>query len=153
MSLQSLQETAPLLTAMSIDGIEFLESVATEIQFPKGALIFDEDQTAGAFYLIANGKIGLEVSMLAREAHLIETLGPGELLGVSWLFPPYRWSWRARAMVATDVVAFDAEKTRRQCDKDPDFALHIYRTVAEEAVQRLHATRIRVLDLFPGSES
>ncbi len=152
MSLQSLRENAPLLVSMPVDGIEFLESIATEVQFPKGAVVFDEDQPAEAFYLIATGKVGLEVSMPARDAYLIETLGPGELLGVSWLFPPHRWSWRARALVATDVIAFDAEKARRRCAKDPEFALHVYRTVAEEAVQRLHATRIRVLDLFPGWE-
>ena len=150
MSLASLKDLTPLLQDLSDDGLEFLESVATEVEFASGALIFDEDDPADSFYLIATGRAGLEVSLPAREPVLIETLGPGELLGVSWLFPPYRWSWRARALAPTAVVAFDAAAVRRQCAVDTDLALHVYQTVAAEAVRRLHATRVRLLDLYPG---
>ena len=151
MSLDSLRESAPLLDGMSADGIEFLESLARETDFPKGARIFNEDEKAKSFYLIARGKIGLEVSPPAMDSVLLETLGPGELLGVSWLFPPYRWSWRAMALTATDMIAFDAQAVRAECRRDPDLALHVYKTVAVEAVRRLHATRVRLLDLYPGA--
>ncbi len=151
MSLNSLREQARLLDGMSTDGIEFLESLAREMAFPKGAQVFNEDDTADAFYLIANGKVGLEVSRPAMDPVLVETLGPAELLGVSWLFPPYRWSWRARTLIATDLIAFDAEAVRAHCKRDLDLALHVYETVAEEAVRRLHATRVRLLDLYPGA--
>jgi CRP/FNR family cyclic AMP-dependent transcriptional regulator len=152
MSLSSLRDLTPLLGDLSQDGLEFLESVATEIEFPSGALIFDEDDTADAFYLIATGRVGLEVTIPAREPILIETLGPGDLLGVSWLFPPHRWSWRARSLATTTTVAFDSAAVREQCEADTDLALHIYKTVAAEAVRRLHATRVRLLDLYPGGE-
>lgn len=152
MSLESLRDSATLLDGMSADGIEFLESVAREMLFPKGAVIFDEDERANSFYLIATGKVGLEVAMPARDSVLLETLGPGELLGVSWLFPPYRWNWKARALAATDILAFDAESVRLQCEKDLDLALHVYKTVAEESIRRLHATRVRLLDLYPGAK-
>lgn len=150
MSLASLKDLTPLLLDLSDDGLEFLESVATEIEFPSGALIFDEDETADTFYLIATGRAGLEVTVPAHEPMLIETLGPGEVLGVSWLFEPYRWSWRARALAPTTAVAFDAKAVRDQCKSDTDLALHVYKTVAGEAVRRLHATRVRLLDLYPG---
>ena len=152
MSLDSLRESSQLLDGMSADGIEFLESVAREMIFPKGAEIFDEDQEADSFYLIATGKVGLEVSMPATDPILLETLGPGELLGVSWLFPPYRWSWKAMALATTDILAFDAGAVREQCERDLNLALHVYRTVAEESVRRLHATRVRLLDLYPGGD-
>lgn len=150
MSLASLKDLTPLLLELSDDGLEFLESVATEIEFPSGALIFDEDDEADTFYLVATGRAGLEVTLPAREPMLIETLGPGELLGVSWLFEPYRWSWRARALAPTTTVAFDAGAVRDRCKSDADLALHVYKTVAGEAVRRLHATRVRLLDLYPG---
>lgn len=150
MSLASLRDLTPLLLDLSDDGLEFLESVATEVEFPSGALIFDEDDEADSFYLIATGRAGLEVTVPPHEPMLIETLGPGELLGVSWLFPPYRWSWRARALAPTVAVAFDAPAVREQCESDTDLALHVYKTVAGEAVRRLHATRVRLLDLYPG---
>lgn len=152
MSLASLREKAELLDGLSTDGMEFLESVVQEMFFPKGAQIFDEDEKANSFYLVATGKVGLEVAMPARDPVLLETLGPGEMLGVSWLFPPHRWNWKARALLGTDLLAFDAEAVRLQCDEDVDLALHVYKTVAEESVRRLHATRVRLLDLYPGAD-
>lgn len=151
MSLSSLKDRSPLLKGLSQDGMEFLESVATEVEFAKGSIIFEEDGPADNFYLIATGKAGLEVSFPARESALIETIGAGEMLGVSWLFPPHRWNWTARSLAQTRAVAFDAEAVRDQCEQDSDLALHVYRTVAEEAVKRLHATRVRLLDLYPGA--
>lgn len=152
MSLHSLRDVAPLLIGLQPDGLEFLESVAVDVEFENGSVIFDEDERADSFYLIATGKAGLEVAFPAREPALIETIGPGEILGVSWLFPPHRWSWTARSLAHTKAVAFNAESVRDQCEQDTDLAIHVYRTVAEEAVKRLHATRIRLLDLYPGAE-
>lgn len=152
MNLASLQQTARLLDGLSKDALEFLESVSQEMFFTKGARIFDEDERANSFYLIAGGRVGLEVAMPARDPVLLETLGPGEMIGVSWIFPPYRWSWKARALADTDMLAFDAEAVRRECEINLDLALHVYKTVAEESVRRLHATRVRLLDLYPGGE-
>lgn len=152
MSLQSLTDSALLLQGLSPEGMEFLESVATEMEFPVGAVIFNEDDPADTFYLVADGKVGLEVSLHSQPPMLIQTLGPGELLGMSWLFPPHRWTWRARAHAFTRAIAFESAPVRQQLEKDPDLAVHVYRAVAMETVRRLHSTRIRLLDLYPGAE-
>lgn len=152
MTLAKLQSLSPLLRDLEPEGLDFLESVATEVEFSAGDVIFEEDETATSFYLISSGKVGLEVSFPTKEPHLIETIGPGEMLGVSWLFPPARWSWTARALTLTETVAFDADAVREHLREDRNLALHVYGTVAAEAVRRLHATRVRLLDLYPGAE-
>lgn len=152
MSLQSLADSALLLQGLSPEGMEFLESVATEMEFPVGAVIFNEDDPADTFYLVADGKVGLEVSLHSQPPMLVQTLGPGELLGMSWLFPPHRWTWRARSHAFTRVIAFKSAPVRQQLERDPDLAVHVYRAVAMETVRRLHSTRIRLLDLYPGAE-
>lgn len=151
MSLASLRDTAPLLMGLSESGTEFLESIATEMTFSSGAIVFEEEESADTAYLVATGKIGLEVLIHTRPPVLVETLNVGDLLGVSWLFPPYRWSWRAKALAQTTCIAFDAKALRRRCEEDTDLALHVYKAVAGEAVKRLHAARIRLLDLYPGA--
>lgn len=150
MSIESLRDVTGMLRDLPTGALEFLESLAVEIEFGPGALIFDEDDAADSFYIVATGKVGLEVSMPARDPVLIQTLGPGELLGVSWLFPPHRWAWSARALEPTMVVAFDARAVMDECDRDVQLAVHVYRAVAEMSVRRLHATRVRLLDLYPG---
>lgn len=151
MSLSSLKMTSPLLMALDEGGLEFLESVATELEYPTGAQIFDEDQYADTFYLVAEGKVGLEVDVPSGPAVLLETVGTGELLGVSWLTHPYRWNWRARAMEHAILVAFDADAVRKQCREDDSLAAIVYLAVAHEAQRRLHAARVRLLDLYPGA--
>lgn len=151
MRLDDLRPVSPLLRELKPEGLEFLQSVATEIAFASGAMIFEEDDPAETFYLITTGKAGLEVRFPARDPMLVETIGPGELLGVSWLFPPARWNWGARALEATTTIAFDATAVSSRCETDKDLALHVYRTVAAEALRRLHATRVRLLDLYRGA--
>ena len=150
MSLDALRSHSELLRAASDQVFAFLDTVAEELVFEQGALLFEEDDSATTFYLIATGKVGLEVPMASGLPVLIETLGPGDLVGVSWLFPPHRWSWRARALDETTTFAFDATTVREECEVDDQLALSVYRTVAAEAVERLHAARVRVLDLYPG---
>lgn len=150
MSLESLKSSAQLLADLDDDGLEFLESVATEVVFPAGAIIFEEDQYADTFYLVADGKAGLEVVFAARPPVLLETVGTGEMLGVSWLTYPYRWNWRARALSESRLVAFDANAVRAKCREDCKLAASVYLTVADEAQRRLHAARVRLLDLYPG---
>ena len=150
MSLESLKSSSPLLVDLDVDELEFLESVATEVAYPAGSIIFEEDQYADTFYLVAEGKTGLEVVFPAKPPVLLETVGAGGLLGVSWLTYPYRWNWRARALDRSVLVAFDADKVRARCREDHKLASNVYLTVADEAQRRLHAARVRLLDLYPG---
>lgn len=150
MTIEALRERAPLLQGLTDEEIAFLESVSREVVFTAGSVIFEADAEAGSFYLITDGRVGLEVTPPNRDPVTIETIGPGELLGVSWLFPPYRWSWGARAIQTTVAVAFEAAPVRKRCESDTNLAWPVYKTVAAEAVRRLHASRIRLLDLYAG---
>ncbi len=150
MDLQYLVNTSPLLMDLPESGVGFLESIAEEVAFRPRTVVFEQDDPADTFYLVTEGRIGLEVTPPAGEIIVVETIGAGELLGVSWLFPPNTWSWRARAQQMTVAIAFPAAAVRERCESDSDFAFQIYRNVAAEAVRRLHAARVRLLDLYWG---
>jgi CRP-like cAMP-binding protein len=153
MSLANWRDRAPVLKGLPDASYAYLASVAEEASWSQGQVMFEADSPADRFYLVDEGKVGLEVTIPGRPPVVLETLGPGDLVGVSWLFPPFEWAWRARALTSTTVIAFDAERVRRQCEVDTDLALHLYRTVAREAVRRLHGARIRLLDIYPGTGS
>ena len=153
MSGTSLSDLSPLLRALTAGSLAFLESVSARLVFHSGEVIFEEDDPAASFFVIESGRVGLEVHSPAAPPIIVSTLGRGELLGISWLFPPARWNWTARALEETAVVAFDAEAVRVRCEEDTDLALHVYATIAASAVRRLNATRVRLLDLYPGEAS
>lgn len=148
MNLQSMRESSELLTRLSNTELEFFESVSREAHVADGQILFEEGGPADSFFIISKGKIGLEMTSPGRTAMVIQTLGPGDLVGVSCFFPPYRWNWRARAIEDADLIAFDAVEVRRMCEVNRDLALEVLGVVAEEVVRRLHGTRIQLMDLY-----
>jgi CRP-like cAMP-binding protein len=148
MKLEILREQSKLLRALTNTEVELFASAATELQVPGGEVVFEEGGSADAFYIVVEGKVGLVLTSPGKAPIVIQTLGPGDLLGVSWLFPPHRWNWKARAIVDTNLVAFDANVIRGELEKNRDLALEVLTVVASEVVDRLHRTRIQLLDLY-----
>ena len=137
-----------LLAELANVGVDFLEAVSTEVEFEPGEILFEQDAEAELFYVILAGRVGLELTAPGRTPIVIQTLGGGDLVGLSWLFPPHRWSWRARAMGETKAVAFDAATVRARTRGDEELGHHLTTLVAREAIRRLHATRLQLLDLY-----
>jgi CRP/FNR family transcriptional regulator, cyclic AMP receptor protein len=118
------------------------------VTFAAGQRLFDEGGIADMFWLIEHGSIALDMCVPGRGDQIVETLGPGTVLGWSWLHPPYRWHFRAVARLATTAIAFDAASVRRRCDADPVFGYAMLRSFTPVITQRLQATRLRLLDLY-----
>lgn len=148
MNLDAVRASSELLSGLSGAEFEFLESVSEEVHFRSGDVLFEEDGVADTFYIILEGKVGLEMTSPGKPPIVIQTLGDGELVGVSWLFPPHRWNWRARAVTEVTGIAFDAATVRAQSEIDPMLARQVLGVVAKEAVSRLHSTRVQLLDLY-----
>jgi CRP/FNR family cyclic AMP-dependent transcriptional regulator len=120
----------------------------TAVTFTAGELLFDEGGVADRFWLIEQGSVALEMRIPGRGDQVVETLGPGTVLGWSWLHPPYRWQFRAVTRLATTAIAFDAASVRRRCDADPAFGYAMLRSFTPVIIERLQATRLRLLDLY-----
>lgn len=148
MNLQTLRESSPLLAKLSNTELEFFESVSSVVGLSKGEILFEEGGAADTFYIISDGRVGLEMTSPGKMPMVIQTLGPGDLVGLSWFFAPHRWNWRARALSDTTVVAFDAAEVRKRCRENRDLALEVLGVVSAELAARLHRTRIQLLDLY-----
>lgn len=148
MKLEVDLSSTELLSHLTDDEISFLNSVSHEASFDADAVLFDEDEPADSFFIVVTGKVGLELVSPRRRPIVIQTLGKGELIGLSWFFPPHSWSWRARALNATTAFGFDAAAVRARCEEDQNLSEQILRMVAKEAVDRLHAARTQLLDLY-----
>ncbi|MEU7642588.1 MULTISPECIES: Crp/Fnr family transcriptional regulator [unclassified Streptomyces] len=126
-----------------------LLALGREVSFPAGTRIFDEGDAADRFWAIRSGTVALDMYEPGRGTAVVETLGPGELLGWSWLFEPYRWHLGAQTRAPVTAYEFDAEQVRGEIDADPAFGLAVTRCVAAVAIgRRLRACRTRLLDLY-----
>jgi CRP-like cAMP-binding protein len=130
----------PFSKGMCPEHLRILGGCASLTQFEAGQIIFHEGQIANRFYLIQLGKVLLETR--TKNGHVLTTLtiGGGEVLGWSWLFPPYYWHFDARAAEATRAVMFFGTHLRQQATQDHHFGFEIMRRFAAILVHRLEGS-------------
>lgn len=121
---------------------------AKNVRFEAGQYLFHEAESADQFYLIRHGRVALELSAPGRGAVTFQTLGEGEIVGVSWLIPPYRWTYDARAIELVRAIAIDAACLRRKCEADHDLGYEMMKRFVPVLLQRLEATRLQILDVY-----
>jgi len=124
--------------------LQFMTECATEVNFDPGQYILREGEEVNHFYLIYQGKVALGTITSRCGFTTLQTLDEGEILGLSWLIPPYRWHFSALAIVPTLVMAFDAKHLREKCEADHDFGYEFLKRLALVVGQRLKATRMRL---------
>jgi CRP-like cAMP-binding protein len=146
--LDDLLAGVPLLAGLGRAELELLAGCARNVHFDAGEQIFREGEPADAFWVIRHGRVALEAHVPARGPLTIETLEPGEVLGWSWLFPPYRWHFDARALSGVRATAFDGACLRGKCSDDPALGYDLMQRFARVMMERLQATRLRLLDVY-----
>lgn len=138
----------PFFEGLPEDDLELLAGCGENVRFSAGETIFREGDAADHFYVLRTGRVGLEIHALGRPPHLVTTLGAGDVLGASWLFPPHQWQFEAVALDDTAAVALDAACLRGKCDADPALGYRLVQRFAGLLVKRLQATRFRLLDVY-----
>ncbi|MFG3255348.1 cyclic nucleotide-binding domain-containing protein [Streptomyces sp. NPDC048172] len=125
---------------------ETLLRLSREVSFPRGATLFVEGDPADRFWILRSGTVALEAHVPGRCAQALDTLGHGDLVGWSWLFPPYRWHLSGRAVAPVHAYEFDARAVRELCEQDPVLGNAVSVAVARVVAHRLRAARSRLLE-------
>lgn len=147
-TIDEVLHEVPLFHDLRRSELELLAGCAQNVRFHEGEMLFREGTPAERFYVIRHGKVGLETYVPARGQVTIETLEEGEVVGWSWLFPPYRWHFDARALSLVRATAFDGECLRLKCAADAVLGYDLMSRFAQVLIQRLQWTRYRLLDLY-----
>ena len=137
----------PFFVGMDPAHLAILTENAMAAEFRNGDLIFREGDPANRFYLIRSGRVELESGAQERERMLIQTIGAGDVLGWSWLFPPYYWHFDARAVSPVKAIFFYGTRLREQCAQNPGFGCELMKRTSEVIIKRLQATRKYLVDL------
>ncbi|MDX5568248.1 cyclic nucleotide-binding domain-containing protein [Streptomyces sp. ID05-04B] len=111
-------------------------------------LVLEEGGRADRFWIVRTGTVALDLHVPGRRAAVVESLGHNELIGWSWHFPPYMWQLGAAATTPVRAYEFDAQAVRTMCADDPAFGRAVATWVGRVVAHRLHASRIRLLDLY-----
>jgi CRP-like cAMP-binding protein len=146
--LDTVLAEVPLFSGFGQAELELIAGCGSNIRFGEGEQLFRRGDPADSFYLIRHGSVALETFVPSRGPVMIETLEPGEVLGWSWLFPPYRWHLDARALTVVGALAFDGACLRGKCEGDSQLGYDLMSRFAQVLIDRLQWTRLRLLDVY-----
>lgn len=141
----------PFLEGLSKMHLDQLASFAVATRYTTQQRLFKSDTSADSFYIVRDGKVCVEIPAVADEPLRIQTLGNDGVLGWSWLVPPYRWSFDARALAPSDIITVDGAKLRSQCDQDTILGYQLLKRFAALMAERLNASRIAAIKAYSGS--
>jgi CRP/FNR family transcriptional regulator, cyclic AMP receptor protein len=149
---KSVLGAQPFLRGLSDRHLTRLAASCQHIAVPARHRLFEEGATADRFWLVDAGQVKLDAMMPGGSRLIIETLGRGDIVGLSWMMPPYQWGFGAITAQPTQAFEFDARAVRDACDDDPGLGYEISRRFSMAVVRRLQATRTRLLETSTRSE-
>ena len=147
-TLDQLLHEHPFFAGLDADALRLIAGCAANRHVKEGDYLYREGDPAETFFMIRHGRVAIEAHQPAGGSVVVETVDDGEVLGWSWLIPPHRWQFDARAVTPTSAVVFDGTCLRGKCDDDPVFGYALMQRVAQVMFARLQATRVRLLDLY-----
>ncbi|MFF5497230.1 Crp/Fnr family transcriptional regulator [Streptomyces aquilus] len=143
-----MTKATKLLTALPPPQRQRLMTLAREVSFPEDARIFEAGGTADRFWVIRSGAVSLDQQVTSVQRVTVASLGSGDLLGWSWLFPPHQWDFGAVAFSPVRAYEFDAAAVLGLCEEDPALGMVLVRSVAEILAHRLEMTRGKLMEQY-----
>lgn len=147
-TLERIIEEHSFFAGLNPSYLSLIVGCASNVRFKAGDYIFKEGGEANEFYLIRAGKVALEMFAPQHKPIMVLTLGESEILGWSWLLPPYHWKFDARAVEDTRAIALDGKCLRTKCEENHDLGYELLKRFAQIVEQRLEATRLQLLDVY-----
>lgn len=143
----------PFFKEMREEDQKLIAGCGANVQFQAGEFLFRESEKAEKFYLLRHGDVALEINTPGREPLVVETMHEGDVVGWSWLFEPYRWTFSARAVGLVRAISLDAVCLRGKCETDHSLGYEIYKRFIPVMGERLRQARLRMIDMYAPSQT
>lgn len=147
-TIADLVSAHDLFREMCAEDIKFIAGCARLRRFKANAFLARENEPADWFYLLLQGHVVIETHQNHQRSVPLLTLGPQEVVGWSWLFPPYIWHFDARSVTPLRSIEINGRCLREKCESDPRLGFDLMRRLAMVMMEHLHATRFQLLDVY-----
>ena len=147
-TVEQLLAEHPFFLDLKPENLSLLSGCATLSRVEGGEFIFREGEVAGAFYVVRHGSVAVASVTPHEGLVVIQTVSDGDVLGWSWLLPPFRWHFGAYAIEPTSLVRLDATCVRKKCEDDAQFGYEIMRRFAQVMASRLEASHIQLMNVY-----
>ncbi len=147
-NLERIIADCPFFAGLDHAYLDLIVGCASNVRFEKGTYVFREGTPADTFYLIREGKVNVEIHAPHRQSMAVATIGEGEIMGWSWLLPPYVWKFNGKAMQNIRAIALDGKCLRGKCEQNHDLGYEILQRLVQVIEHRLDDARFQLLDVY-----
>lgn len=140
-ALTAVLAAHPFTKDLDAAHLETLADLAGEVTVEADRFVFRHGQPADTVYLVTVGDVALEVTTPGREPVILQTLHEGDVLGWSWLWPPYLWHLDAHCRTAVTAIAIDGVQLRDALSADPVLGCVVSMRIGGVLVDRLQHAR------------
>jgi CRP/FNR family transcriptional regulator, cyclic AMP receptor protein len=147
-TLERIIADHPFFAGLDDVFMDLMVGCASNVRFQAGTYILREGDPANTFYLIREGKVAVEVVAPQHKPIIVSTVTVGDILGWSWLLPPFQWKFHARAVDNVRAIALDGKCLRTKCEENHDLGYEILKRFVQIVEQRLEDTRLQLLDVY-----
>ena len=137
-----------LFSALEDSAIDFLVANSAIKRLSAGQVLFHHGDRADHFYLLISGHLSLEVPAIEGPSLDLQDIGPGQSAGWSWLIPPHRWHFQARARTDIEYLEFDGSAVLAHCEQDPKFGYELLKRFSTLMSERLDFARHRIMQEY-----
>lgn len=146
--IKKLISEKPFFRDLKSEYIDILAKYATKSEYQPFDFIFKIGEDANNFYLVESGNVAIELFSSEKGIIRIQTVGEGDILGWSWMLPPYKWHFEARTIENTSLIVFDGKAILKECEKNQGFGYEILKRYMVVMAERLEAARYQLLDVY-----
>lgn len=146
--LKHILSEHPFFKDLKEEYLDLVVGCASNVRFDAGKMIHHEGEEANQFYLIRTGKVSIQMLTPNKGPVIIETLDQGDILGWSWLVPPYTWHFDTKALELTRMIALDGKCLRTKCENDHNLGYELLKRFVDIIARRLESTRLQLLDIY-----
>ena len=150
--IEEIIKNQPFFEGLSPNNLNIFIACGKKVSFPKDKFIFSTGEHADKFFLIYEGEVSLNVTSISGETISIGTIKKGEILGWSWQFPPYKWSFDAIALSDVNAIEFDVKSFSEKSNMNLVFAYEVQKRFSKVILERLQSTRKKLVEYYEENE-
>jgi len=147
-TIADLLAAHPVFAGLPAADLALIAGCGRNAAFRDGEYLFREGAEANQFFVVRQGRVAMELFVPDRGGLVVDTVEPGGIVGVSWLFPPYRWQVDGRCVGPVRAISLDGACLRGKCDADPRLGYELMKRFAQVLNLRIESAHLRLLDLY-----
>jgi CRP-like cAMP-binding protein len=147
-SLEAVLTGIDFFKGMKPDHLALVAGCAANVHYEAGEFVGRAGDLADTFWVLREGRMALELSEPGRGTITVATMSPGDVVGFSWLLPPYQLHFDVHVLTSTRALRFDGRCLRGKFEHDHELGYELMKRFAQVIVQRLEATGLQLLDVY-----